>query len=190
MTKRVFIVHGWGGSPQEGWFPWLKSELEDKGFVVKIPSMPDTENPKIETWIPHLSKVVGDVDENTFFVGHSIGCQTIMRYLEALPANKKVGGAIFVAGFLTLMNLPEEEKDTAKPWLQTPIDTEKVKQHSNKFIAIFSDNDAVVPFNNKQLFEQKLNAKTIVEHEKGHFSGSDGITQLPIALQSVLNISR
>ena len=26
--KRVFIIHGWDGYPEEGWFPWLKEELE------------------------------------------------------------------------------------------------------------------------------------------------------------------
>lgn len=30
--KRVFIVHGWGGRPDESWFPWIQRELESKGF--------------------------------------------------------------------------------------------------------------------------------------------------------------
>ena len=34
MNKRVFIAHGWDGYPEEGWFPWLKKELETKGFEV------------------------------------------------------------------------------------------------------------------------------------------------------------
>lgn len=189
MKKRVFIVHGWGGNPQEGWFPWFKSKLKNKGFTVEVPSMPDTENPKIETWIPYLAKSIGKVDENTFFVGHSIGCQTILRYLESLPENENVGGAVFVAGWFNLKNLELDEEPIAKSWIQTPIDFEKVKRHTDKFIAIFSDNDDVVPFNNKELFEKRLNARIIVEHEKGHFSEDAGITQLPIALKSVLEIS-
>jgi hypothetical protein len=31
-AKRVFIIHGWEGYPEEGWFPWLKKELE-KGTI-------------------------------------------------------------------------------------------------------------------------------------------------------------
>src|SRR3989338_6493172 len=92
MTKRAFIIHGWDGYPDEGWFPWLKAELEKNGFQVHVPAMPESAEPKIETWVSHLSKAVGDVDENTYFVGHSIGCQTILRFLESLPADKKVGG--------------------------------------------------------------------------------------------------
>ena len=29
--KKVFIIHGWEGYPEEGWFPWLKKELESRG---------------------------------------------------------------------------------------------------------------------------------------------------------------
>ena len=189
-NKRVFIIHGWDGYPDEGWFPWLKKELEQKGFQVQIPTMPEPAEPKIEAWVSHLSKIVGDVNENTFFVGHSIGCQTILRYLESVPADKKVGGAIFVAGWFTLMNLEtEEEKEIAKPWLEISIDFEKVKQHTKKFFAIFSDDDEVVPFDNKDMFEKRLDAKTFVEQKKGHFSGSDGVLELPVVLESVLNIS-
>lgn len=32
MKKRVFIVHGWDGKPSGAWLPWLKKELEAKGF--------------------------------------------------------------------------------------------------------------------------------------------------------------
>jgi len=189
MSKRVFIIHGWDGYPDEGWFPWLKKELEQKSFRVQVPAMPEPAEPKIESWVSHLSKIVGDVDENTFFVGHSIGCQTVLRYFESLPADKKVGGAIFVAGWFTLMNLKtDEEKEIAKPWLETPFDFEKIKQHTKKFFAVFSDDDEVVPQDNKKLFEERLEAKTAVEHNKGHFSGDDEVKELPIILSEILSL--
>lgn len=190
MKKRVFIVHGWGGSPNEGWFPWLSKKLKEKGFIVEMPEMPDTDNPKIETWTGHLQKIVGNCDENTFFVGHSIGCQAIMRYLEKLPENEKAGGAVFAAGWLTLSNIDsEEERMISSPWLNTPIDFEKVKKHAGKFICIFSDDDLYVPMENMDLFSKKLGADVIVEKNKGHFSGDDGIMELSIALKMVLKLA-
>ena len=187
--KKVIVVHRWDGSPSADWYPWLKEEVEKKNIQVFIPEIPDPSKPKIEKWVSFLKKEIKDIDEETFFVGHSIGCQTILRYLESLPADKKVGGATFVAGWFTLMNLKtDEEKEIAKPWLETPIDFAKVKQHTKKFFAVFSDNDEVVPQDNKKLFEEKLGSKTAIEHGKGHFSGSDGVKELPSILEEILSL--
>jgi len=186
--KRVFIVHGWGGSPKEAWFPWLKKELEQKGYSVTVPSMPDSEEPVIEKWVSHLSKTVGEPNEETYFVGHSIGCQTIMRYLAS--TNKKVGGCVFVGGWFTLSELEtSEEKTIAKPWLQTSIDFSAIKKTTKKIIAIFSDDDPYVPLENVKMFEKNLQAKTIIEHSKGHMGGESKTFKLQSALDSVLKIT-
>lgn len=95
-----------------------------------------------------------------------------------------------MAGWFTLMNLKtDEEKEIVKPWLEIPIDFGKVKQHTKKFFAVFSDDDEFVPQNNKELFEQRLGAKTAIEHGKGHFGGDSGIKELPSALEAVLVIA-
>jgi hypothetical protein len=184
--KRVFIIHGWGGFGGEGWHAWLKIELEKKGFQVFAPDMPDTENPKIEAWVPYLAKLVGKCDQETFFVGHSIGCQTILRYLESLPEGEKAGGTIFVAGWFNLKGLSGEEKKIVLPWLKLPIDLEKIKSKTKKFFAIFSDNDSFVPLEDEKLFKENLGAETLVLKNKGHFTEE---TELPIVLDKILEIS-
>jgi uncharacterized protein len=187
MQKRVFIIHGWDGSPQNCWFPWLKNELEKKGFTVQALSMPHPENPTIEDWVQHLSSIVGKSDGDTYFVGHSIGCQTILRYVERLP--KPVGGIVCVAGFFRLPHLvTKQEKEIAKPWLESEVDYNRVKQNAHKVVAIFSDNDPNVDLRDKDLFEERLDARTVVEHKKGHF-GDSSIKELPSALDAVLEIA-
>src|SRR5437773_69691 len=121
--KRVFIIHGWEGFPEEGWFPWLKKELEVQGFEVQVPVMPNTDEPKIGEWIPFLEKLVGTPDEDTYLVGHSIGGQTVLRYLSGLNKNLKIGGAIFVASWIYRLtgDMSEEEIEIARPWIETPI---------------------------------------------------------------------
>src|SRR3989338_2565565 len=168
--KRVFIINGWWDDSNSGWIPWLKKELEPRGFEVITPDMPNTERPEISAWVDCLTNAVGETDGNTYFVGHSIACQTIMRYLENLPDSGKVGGCVFVAPWFNLIeeNLDDEEKTIARPWLDTLIDTGKVKNHCDNFAAIFSDNDDFVPLSDKELFERKLDARTWVEHGKGN----------------------
>ncbi|MFA5887673.1 MAG: alpha/beta hydrolase [Candidatus Nanoarchaeia archaeon] len=189
MPKQVFIIHGWGGNPEEGWFPWLKKELEKKRFHVEIPHMPDTDNPKIESWVSFLKKTIKNPDKDTYFVGHSIGCQTILRYLQGI--NAKIGGTVFVAGWITLKGLEtDEEWAIAKPWIETPIDFGKVKKSMNKCAAIFSGNDPFVPIDNSNVFKENLGAKIIIEKQKGHFSGSDNVKELPSALKELLDMMK
>ncbi len=190
--KRVIIAHGWGGYPEEGWFPWLKKELMAKGFEVSVPQMPQPEKPRIYNWIPALASIVEKADKNTYFVGHSMGVQAIARYLLTLPKGVRVGGAVFVAGFFKrlsgLENDPEVQK-TDKHWLKTPIDLSAVKTHLPKSVAIFSDDDPWVPLDNQDDFREKLGSEIIIVHKMDHFSESPGIKELPIALESVLKLS-
>jgi hypothetical protein len=192
MQKRIFIIHGWDGTPEIGWFPWLKKELEARNCEVFVPQMPDPGEPRIAKWVPALSEAVGTADAETYFVGHSIGCQAIIRYLETLPDEVNVGGAVFVAGFFRhITNLePEPEViDVEREWITTPIDTEKVKTHLPKSVAIFSDNDPYVTLDNQEDFKNKLNSEILIEHAMGHFSGPrDGITELPIVRDKLLEM--
>ena len=177
----------------DGWFPWLKEELESKGYEVFIPQLPEPDKPRIHNWVPALARVVNVSDEETYFVGHSMGCQTIARYLETLPEKVKVGGAVFVAGFfkrLTGLEDDPEVQATEKHWLEAPIDFKKVKSRLRKSIAIFSDNDPWVPLDNQDDFRENLGSEIIIEHKMSHFSGSDGITRLPVVLESLLKISK
>ena len=188
MAKRVFIIHGWGGSPDEPLLlRWLKSELEKNGFEVVVPEMPNSEKPEIETWIFKLKEIVEVPDKDTILVGYSIGCQTILRYLEKLHPISRVGGVVFIAPFLTLSNLEsDEEWRVAEPWLNTPIRETDVIKHIPKITAIFSDNDPYVPSENIEVLKKKFNAEVVVEHEKGHFRTGDGVEKLESALSAIL----
>ncbi|TAL49168.1 hypothetical protein EPN83_01350 [Patescibacteria group bacterium] len=90
--QRVFIIHGWDGYPQEGWFPWLKRELEKHGFETHVPAMPNPDKPKIREWVSELHNVIGEADEMTYLVGHSIGAQAVLRYISELLPDSAVGG--------------------------------------------------------------------------------------------------
>ena len=193
MKKRVFIVHGWDGNPQANWFPWLKKELKNKGFEVFVPQLPDPENPRIKPWVSILKKIVGTPNAKTYFVGHSMGCQAIARYLEALSKEVKVGGAIFIAGFFKRLTGVESEpgsKETVKHWLEAPLDFKKIRPHLLKSIAIFSDNDPYVPLDNQDDYKDKLGSKIIVEHNMSHFNEAAGVTKIPVVLKSILKISK
>jgi len=188
MKKRAFLIHGWDGYPEEGWRPWLAAELKKRDFEVSVPAMPNSRSPKVWEWVPYLSKLVGEPDENCFFVVHSLGCIAVLRYLEGLKPAQKVGGAVFVAGFGEEVDY-EDYKGELHSFFELPPNWEKIKSHCQKFVAICSDDDPWVPPRHGRLLRDKLGAELIEMQGMKHFSGDDGITSLPIALESVLKIA-
>jgi len=184
--KRAIIVHGWDGNPGEAWFPWLKRELEARGFSVSVPQMPEPGTPKIESWVPALASAVGHPDRETFLIGHSMGVQTILRYLETIDS--PIGGVVAVAGFFTLIpgsiGTADDDK-TAEPWLTKPMDLDKIKTNANRIVAIFSDNDPYVSLENVEMFKVRLGAKTVVLTQKGHMGSGDNVTEFPEVLNEL-----
>ncbi len=190
--KRVIIVHCWSGYPEYCWYPSAKTELEKLGFEVSVPAMPDTDNPDLKKWLPKLKEVVGAPDQNTYLIGHSIGCAAIMRYLETLSDNEKVGGVVFVAGFTD--GLDAEKYPEIQNFFTTPILYEKIKSRSPKFVAIASDDDPYVPLKYSEILKDKFGAEVIVKHNMKHFSGAadgeESCTQLPDVVSAIKKMTK
>lgn len=191
---KAVIVHGWGADSSANWFPWLKQELEKNGFDVLVPNMPNTLSPSKEEWVSHLKKVLPSVDENTYLIGHSLGCQTILRYLESMPEGTLVGGVVLVAGFVEvrpeIMRDPEAKK-LADSWLTTSINFENVKPKSKHFLSMFSDNDRFVALEpNVSVFREQLGSEIILEHNRGHLMGEDSFFEMPKLLSAIIKFSR
>ena len=183
--NKIYIVHCWDGGKDDGWYPWLDKELSNEYNTVYRFNMPNTATPKIDEWVSFLNKKVDKLDEKTYFIGHSIGCQTIMRYLQTKDVCK-IGGILFVAPWLELLDeaiSDEESYNTAKPWLTENIDFEKIKKITDNIHCIFSDDDYFVSIEQKEKFEKLLNAKTVVVKGKGHISQDDEVYELKEILE-------
>ena len=186
--KKIYLVHCWDGTSSDGWYPWIAEKLNDNNTELIKFDMPNTNTPKIEEWVGMLESKVENLNDDTFFIGHSIGCQTIMRYLQTKEITK-IGGILFVTPWLDLLPeaiADEESNNIAKPWLDTPIDFEKIKKFTNNISCIFSDDDYFVPLEQEKEFKDKLNAKTIVVHKKGHIAQDDNVYEL----QEILDLSK
>lgn len=174
--KQVIIVHCWGGNPNHCWYPQTKRELKTHGFEVLVPAMPETENPKLNRWLPKLREIAGAPNEDLYLVGHSLGCATIMRYLESLKLGERIAGAVFVAGFTD------------------NIDLATIKTKANQFVAINSDDDPYVPLKYGYILEKELGAKLIIKHKMGHFSGPadqpGSCISLPDVTESILEMTK
>lgn len=173
-------MHCWGGSSSYCWYPQTKNDLQSHNFQVLIPNMPATSAPKLSLWLPKLEETIGEPDEDLYLIGHSVGCVTIMRYLESLPDNKKVGGVVFVAGFTDDLGYPELTN-----FFESRLDFQKIRSRSRHFLSIASDNDPYVPLNFVDILKEKLGSETIIKRQMGHFSGPIDSTGSCLSLPEV-----
>lgn len=177
------MIHGYGGYPDEGWRPWLRRELEKKGMKVSIPGMPHTNHPRVGPWTEMIRQTVGKPRHDDIFIGHSLGCIAIIRYLETLAEGESVGHCIFIAGFYEELS---DEYAELRTFVDREINWNAVKARCPIFNVIHSDDDDAVPVKFAQDLADKLNVKLELHHGYGHFSGGDGITELPLILEHLV----
>jgi len=195
MRERAFIIHGYLGYPSEAWLPWLKAALEGRGYQVWLPAMPNPDRPVISEWVDFIGKLVGQPDARTVIIAHSLGCEAVLHYLEALGENAmSVGKTVLVASRFPKGMSPEEARtrvegdEILKPWLVARVDPKRVRMAAGKCTVILSDNDPYIPIDEaKASFQENLPAEIVVEHGKGHFNEDDNITELPSALGAVFS---
>jgi predicted alpha/beta hydrolase family esterase len=189
VKKRAIVVHCWEGYPEYCWYPYAKSKLVERDFSVEVPAFPDTKNPKTNEWLKTLKDTVENPSEDLYLIGHSLGCITIMKYLETLGEDQKIGGVIFVAGFTEDLGYKE-----TKTFFETVVDLDKIKNKvKNGFIAIHSDDDPYVDLKYADIFKEKLGAEIITKHNAKHFSGARGedgaCLKFPVIIESIERLS-
>jgi len=185
-VKRVIIVHGYKGKPETNWKPWLKAELESRGYAVDVPAMPHTDHPIAAEWGAKLAEVVGEPGPDTYLVGHSLGCITILRYLESLKKGQRIGGVVTIAGFGE--RFQEYNAGSHDTFFDHELDWPHIRSHCGRFVAIHSDDDPGVELAQVDLFEDKLGAKAIRVHGFGHFGSPDGVYEVPLVRDELLSM--
>jgi predicted alpha/beta hydrolase family esterase len=178
--QKLYVIHGYGSGPNQNWFPWLKSEVERMGVEVNVLTMPDTNSPICLEWVGHLESVATNPNEDTYFVGHSLGCITILRYLNNLSENAKVGGVVLVAGFASPIHFTE-----LNSFFEKPLDREKIKKITKKIIAINSDNDPHVPYWQAEELANNFDAELVIVPGGKHLNKSAGFGEFLLLLNKL-----
>lgn len=162
--KNAIILHGTGTKNTEFWFPYVKKKLEEKGFEVWLPQLPNAEKPNLADWLPFILEN-GKFTNETVIIGHSAGSQIILSLLEKLDVNVKQ--AILVSGYAK--PLPKTENDQKN---QDEFNWEKIKGKAAEFIFINSDND---PWEctdvQGKIMADNLEGKLIIRHD-GHMGST------------------
>jgi predicted alpha/beta hydrolase family esterase len=178
---KVFIIHGAYGHPGENWFPWLRDELEKMGLEVIVPAFPTPENQSLGNWAAVFEEYLDAINEDTIFVGHSLGPAFILSILEKI--NVQVKACFFVAGFVGLLD--DDLDKINHTFTDRNFDWPKIKQNCGKFVVINSDNDPYISMEKAEELAECLDAKVEWVKGAGHFNAKAGYLRFDELLERV-----
>ncbi len=84
----VILIHGKDTNPSQKWYPWLISEMKNRGIKCLAPELPKPSDPVLSEWINEIDKL--NPDKDSILIGHSRGGVAILRWLQKQPQDKKV----------------------------------------------------------------------------------------------------
>jgi len=175
MKPNIFIFHGTEGHPQENWFPWLKQELEAKGYEVTVPQFPSPPvvPAKISEWFDVLKNYQDKITENTIIIGHSLGGIFTLRVLEKLDHPIKT--AFFVGAPIGARPILNYDRDNAFSGFD--FDWGTIKQKAKDFVVYQSDDDPYVGLDNGKELAKHLGVELSFIPNAGHFNARAGYTK-------------
>jgi uncharacterized protein len=176
--KRAIIIHGWEETPNGQWLPWVKEKLENLGWNVTVPEMPNTKEPKLYEWMDTLLSL--SPGEDTVLIGHSLSNALIMKYLERPEA--KIKKVVMVAAWDWLM---EDVKTFHQTFFEDGFDYKAIKGKGTPIVIINSTTDPWIDFEKSKKLAKKIKAKFIAVENAGHFMARDGYKEFPLLLKVI-----
>jgi len=189
MGKNNFvIVHGCPSKKEhlidirkdnaKHWIPWMRKEIEKRGFIVSTPLMPTPWDRNYPDWKKEFEKEL--VDENTVLIGHSCSCCFLIRWLG--ETKKEVAKIILVAPSL----LQNQRKGYYPEWYNFQIDS-SIKKRVGDIVIFVSDNDSQKIIKSSEIAHEELGCRVIKLKGKGHFTFNDlGGQEFPELLEEAL----
>jgi hypothetical protein len=181
--NKVFLIHGFEGSPNGGWRPYLMAELNARGIYACSLAMPSPEKPLLSEWLQEIKRhVEKNPDDVIYLVGHSLGGTAILRYLERYD-DKNIKGAV-------LVSTPCERTQDKKidNFLETDFDYETIKRRAGAIVVIHGADDPWVPAANARHIAEKTQGKLILIPNGKHLNDPSGFRELPECLEVLLQM--
>jgi len=168
--NNVVILHGTGETKESFWFPWLTKALEERGYTVSLPQLPDADNPDLKNWLPVALEET--YTPETVLIGHSAGGPLQLSVLENIDLPIKQ--TIIVAGYAKI----EGKTPETEPVLQESYNWSRIAKNCGELILLNSDNDpwGCTDSEGRYILDNVGKGKLIVMKGEGHM-GSDTFNQ-------------
>lgn len=181
--KHALILHGTDATPAHNWFNWLKAQLEQDGYSVWLPQLPNSTTPQAKVYNEFLlSNPDFSFDDETIIIGHSSGAVEIFSLLQHLPDDAHIRAAYLVSAFKDDLGW-----ESLAGLFEEPFDFEKIKTKADKFVFLHSDNDPYVPLEQARYLSGQADGELIIKTGQGHFNTelSKSYKEFPLLLHII-----
>jgi len=183
---KALVIHGIAGDSNDNWFPWFKPLLEQRGYEVIIPDLPNPNNPTLAEWTTALKKLGITKKDRLTIVAHSLGAPAAIEFIKQnkLPVEKLilVAPTAKEQGEKNWKNLREtgyaHAEKVIKSFNKANEGLEGIEKLVEKSVLYLSDNDPFVPLAVAKSYEA-LDPKIEVFKNHGHFNSGAGILEFP-----------
>lgn len=197
--ERVVILHGYGATPADHWFPWLTRAVPGAEAV----ELARPQSPEAASWILAATDAIGPLSRKTAVVTHSLGGLAALRAIQRLvkrgaaqararggaSCDAQLGALVAVAPFACELPLAGDDDVDRFILSQLPNFLSKSPFPNPRVFGratvIRSDDDPFVPAGSSEEFAARIGAKMLTVHGAGHFLASDGVTELPEVLEAL-----
>jgi leucyl-tRNA synthetase len=147
--QKVLLIHGFEASGNANWLPWMKAELEARGFEVFAPTMSTSEHPDLEQWMKELMPFMQQLGEDDIIVAHSLGGKAALHLVER--TGKKIGSLFIVASAIGQIEQRDWQRfeqewmgsdvEKLKAFWSVPYDWNKILPLVERKHIVYSDDD-------------------------------------------------
>lgn len=168
--KRAVILHGTDGRPESNWFLWLKKKLEEQGYEVWVPLLPNNHAPNREVYNDFLLNSDWDFTEN-IIVGHSSGAVGVLNLLmdKRCP---KISLGVMVSAWDHGVPAGIDHEQFAELFPEGGFDFEMITKKADRLAFLHSRNDPYCPLDQAEYLSNNLGAALTVLDSGGHLGGS------------------
>jgi uncharacterized protein len=177
MKPRIIFLHGNQSTHWSfAWTPWLKAELEKRGYETFFETFPDSIIARASYWLPFLASHV-KAGKNDVLVGWSSGAVAAMRYAEEHP----IKGSVLIAPCVSDLG---DELEKQSGYFVSPWKWDQIKANQEHVVLVYGTDDPFIPQDQFMTIEQELQPETIVIPEGKHFMDRK---EFPEVLEYLIN---
>ncbi len=174
MSKRVLIIHGWGGSSYPHWQAQLASDLIKEDYIVSFPSLPNKDLPEFSQWKVFIKKEIEHFKPE-IVICHSLGNILWFHVVEELNIELE-----------KLMLVAPVSKECSIEELKTFFPYAHPKDLKAKHVVIAaSTNDPYLNLEEAYEMQKELDVDIEVFNDAGHINADSGFGRFDYAYEFV-----